>query len=114
MARQTDREGQESSQGSGSKQENSLDKSEIPCRFKFCKNPSCKFWHPPVFRKYKSEEGCVHGDKCHLPSKKSRKSGAKGPVAIVKEFTQLDCVSPDSYPRNLFCVNLENVDRNTP
>ena len=45
-AKQTDGKGQKSSQGSGSKQENSLDKSEIPCRFKFCQNPSCNFWHP--------------------------------------------------------------------
>ena len=35
-AKKTDGEGQKSSQGSGSKQENSLDKSEIPCHFKFC------------------------------------------------------------------------------
>ena len=27
------------------REETTLDKSEIPCRFKFCKNPSCKFWH---------------------------------------------------------------------
>ena len=26
-----------------------------------CKNPSCKFWHPPVCQNYKSEE-YVHGD----------------------------------------------------
>ena len=55
-AKQTDGEGQKSSQGSGSKQENSLDKCEIPCRFKFCKNPSCKFWHPPVCQNYKFEK----------------------------------------------------------
>ena len=35
-AKQTDGEGQQSSQASGSEQENSFDKSEIPCRFKFC------------------------------------------------------------------------------
>ena len=42
--KQTDGEGQKSSQGSGSKQENSMDKSEIPCRFRFCTHPSCKFY----------------------------------------------------------------------
>ena len=70
-----------------------FDKSEIPCRFKFCKNPSCKFWHPPVCLNYMSEKGCVHGDKCHFrhveaegkPNKKSKKGGAKGSVAILKE-----------------------------
>ena len=78
---QTDGEGQNSSQGSGSKQENSFDKSEIPCRFKFFKNPACGFWHPPVCLNYKSEKGYVHGDKCHFrhveaegkPNKKSKK-----------------------------------------
>ena len=65
-AKQTDGEGQKSSQGSGSKQENSLDKSEVPCQFKICKNPSCKFWHPPVSLNYKSEKGCAFGDKCHF------------------------------------------------
>ena len=38
-AKQTDGEGQ------SGKNKSSLDKSEIPCRFKFCENPSCKFWH---------------------------------------------------------------------
>ena len=47
-AKQTDGEWQKSSQGSSNKQENSKDKSEIPCRFKFWKNPSCGFWYPPV------------------------------------------------------------------
>ena len=86
---------------------NSSDKSEIPCRFKFCKDPSCKFWHLPVCLKYKSEKGCVHGDKCHFrhveaegkPNKKSKKGGAKGSVAILKESIKLGCVSQDSYPR---------------
>ena len=82
-------------------------KSEIPCRFRFCHNPSCKFWHPHVCRNYKSEKGCVHGDKCHVrhgeaerkPNKKSKKGGAKGSVAILKESIQWSCASQDSYPR---------------
>ena len=53
-AKQTDGEGPKSSQGSGSEQENSMDKSEIPC-----KNPSCKFWHPPVCLNYKSEKDAI-------------------------------------------------------
>ena len=85
-AEQTDGEGAKILTGiSGSRLESSLDKSEIPCRFKFCKNPSCKFWHPPVCLDYRSGEGCVHGDKCHFrhveaegkPNKKSKKGGAK-------------------------------------
>ena len=35
-----------SSHGSGSEPENSHDKSEIPCRFKYCKNPSRKIRAP--------------------------------------------------------------------
>ena len=57
--------------------------------------------------KYKSEKGCVHGDRCHFrhveaerkPNKKSKKGGAKGSVAILKESKILGCVSQDSYPR---------------
>ena len=33
------------------------------------------------------------------PSKKSKKGGAKGSVALLKESTQFGCVSQDSYPR---------------
>ena len=54
-------------------------RANIPCRFKFCENPSCKFWHPPVCQNYKSEKGCVYGDKCHFrrvaegtPNKRSK------------------------------------------
>ena len=51
------------------------------------KKPSCKFWHPPVCLNYKSEKGCVHGDKCHFrhveadgkPNKKSKKGGDQLP-----------------------------------
>ena len=61
----------------------------------------------PVCLNYKSEKGCVYGDKCRFrhvedyvkPNKKSKKSGAKGSVATVKESTQFGCVSQDSYPR---------------
>ena len=55
-AKRADGKEQESSQRSGIKQENSIDQSEIPCGFKFCKNPSCGFWHPPVWLNYKSEK----------------------------------------------------------
>ena len=66
------------------------------------------FWHPPVCQNYKSENRCIHGDKCHFrhveaerkPSKKTKKGGVKRSVAILKESTQLGCVSRDSYPRN--------------
>ena len=88
---------------------------------KSAKIPSCKLWHPPLCLNYKSEKRCVHGDKCHVrhveaerkPSKKSRKSGAKGSFALLKESIQLGCVSQASYPRK-FNVNQENWDQSTP
>ena len=71
------------------------------------KKTSCKIWHPPVCQNYKYEIGCKYGRKCFFrhveaeekPSKKSKKGGAKGSVALLKESTQLGCVSQDSYPR---------------
>ena len=72
-----------------------------------CTYPSCNFWHPPVWLNYKSESGCANGDKCrsrHVeaeekPSKESKKGGAKGSVALLKESISLGCVSQDSYLR---------------
>ena len=84
-----------------------MDKSEIPCRFNFCRNPSCNFWassRVSELQVYKKIGG--YGDKCQFrhveaegkPSKRSKKSSAKGSVAILK-FIQFGCVSEDSYPR---------------
>ena len=68
---------------------------------KIVKNPSCKFWLRPVCRNYKSEFGCEFGRTCfhkHVeadekPNNKSKKGRAKGSVALVKESTQLGCIS---------------------
>ena len=46
------------------------------------------------------------------PTKKSKKNRAQGSVALVKESLQLGCVSQDSFPRILFCVNLEFLGSN--
>ena len=54
----------------------------------------------------KSEKYCEHGNKCRFrhveaegkPNKKSKKGGAKGSAAKVKEFIQVGCVSQDSNP----------------
>ena len=40
------------------------------------------------------------------PNKKSKKGAAKGSVAILKESTQLGCVSQDSCPRKSFLREL--------
>ena len=62
---------------------------------------------PSVCYNYKSESGCECGDTCRFrhheadvqPSKTSKKSGAKGSVASLKESFQLGCVSHDSHRR---------------
>ena len=69
------------------------------------KKTSCNFGHLPVCQNYKSESGSTYGDKCrfrHVEAEdpaKSKKGGARGSVALLKESTQLGCVSQDSYPR---------------
>ena len=55
---------------------------------------------------YKSGTGCAYGKECRFrhveaeetPSKKSKKSGGKGTVALLKDSTQLGCVFHDSHP----------------
>ena len=57
----------------------------------------------------KSKTGCTFGRRCFFrhveaeekPSKKSKKGGAKGSVALLKDSTQLVCVSQDSCPRKI-------------
>ena len=57
--KQTDGEEQKSSQGSGNRDESSLDKSEIPCRFKFCKKSAHSWsWFPssvPRWRRVRTQ-----------------------------------------------------------
>ena len=56
---------------------------------------------------FQSESGCKYGDNCRFrhveangqPIKKSKKSGVKGSVALLKESIQLGCVSQDSHPK---------------
>ena len=43
------------------------------------------------------------------PSKKSKKGGAQGSVALLKESIQLGCVSQDSYPRKSFLGNMGSM-----
>ena len=39
---------------------------KIPCRFVFCRIPSCGFCPSPVSPNHKSERGRVYVDKCHF------------------------------------------------
>ena len=102
-------EGEENPQKhQATKSDRSSDKRiEIPCRYRICKNPSCKYFHF-VCQNYKSEEWYTHGKECFFcwlvepeekPSKKSKKGGVKGSVALFKESTPPGCASQDSYPR---------------
>ena len=119
-AKQTDGEWQKSSQGSGSKEESSSDKSEIPRRFKFCKITSCKFWHPPVCLKYRSEKWGVHCDKCNFrhveaegkPSQKVKERWCKwiNWRSLCNWVVCLEILIRE----NLFYVNKGDWDRNTP
>ena len=56
--------------GSGRRRESpSGSRTRIPCRRSFgreCTNPSCNYWHPPVYLNHKSETGCIHGKKCYF------------------------------------------------
>ena len=71
-----------------------------------CTTPFCEKWHPPECLFYKSENGCIFGEKCSYahrqvdeqPGKKSEKNGDKSVVAMLKITRQLDCVSQDMEP----------------
>ena len=84
----------------------------------YLKNQSCKFWHPPVCLNCKSEQGCVHGDKCHFrhveaegkPNKRSNKGGPKGSVAMSKESGQLGCVSQDFVREKIVLLEQEKLE----
>ena len=72
----------------------------------FPKEALCECWHPPVCENTKFVSGCKVGDQClfrqteadRQTSKKYKKSGGKGLVAVLKESVQLGCVSQDPYP----------------
>ena len=71
---------------------------EIPRRFWCQREP---------FLEEEAESGCNFGDQCLFrhtqadgqPSTKSKESGGKGSVALLKESIQLGCVSQDCPPR---------------
>ena len=76
------------------------------------KKTLCKFWDLPVCQNYKSQTGCKFGRTCSFrhveaeetPTKKSKQGGAKGSVSLLKDSTQVGCVSRV----------WGNWDRNTP
>ena len=107
---QTQVNGRKPSQGFGPRGESpSGRKGEKACKVtskEIAQMASCDHRHPPVCQNYKSESGCKFSDTCLFshteadgqPSKKSKKSGGKGSVALLKECKQLGCVSQDTEP----------------
>ena len=78
----------------------------LPCKDFFkgtCTNSFCEKWHPPECLFSKSENGCTFGDKWSYahrqvdeqPSKKTKKSGDKIAVALLKITRQLGCLFHD-------------------
>ena len=77
--------------------------SRLPCKDYFkgnCTTRFCEKWHPPECLFYKSEHRCRFGEKCssahrqvdEQPSQRSKKSGDKSAVAMLKIARQLGCV----------------------
>ena len=88
-------DGKGKSTSSDKKNEGSVDKrNKIPCQWRNCTNPSCSYKHSPVCQSCISEAGCRYGRNCYFrhveleekPNKKSKKGGAKGSVAMLKEL----------------------------
>ena len=82
-------------------------RNKIACHWRNCTNPSCGYRHPPECQNYISQIGCRYGKNCYFrhvelaekPNKKSKKRGANGSVAVLKELTWMNCVSRDPHPK---------------
>ena len=60
-------DGEIPSTSSGNRGESPSDKrSRIPCRYRKSNKPSCNYWHPPVCQEWKSETGCISGNKSYF------------------------------------------------
>ena len=97
-------------------------RSRIPCVFINCTDPSCDFRHPPECLNYMSQKGCRFSDRCHFrhveaeekPNMKSKKGGAKGQVASLKETRQWAERLKILIRKSLFYGKKENWDHITP
>ena len=94
--------------------------SRLPCKDYLkgtCTNSFCEMWHPPECLFYKTKSGCRFGEKCSYahrqvdeqPSKRSKKNGDKGAVAMLKKHESYDrtvrpVVGNSSNTRQLGCV----------
>ena len=99
--------------------------SRLPCKDYLegtCTTPFCEKWHPPECLFYKSENGCRFGEKCfdahrqvdEQPSKKSKKSGDKSAVAVLKNTRQLGCVFQDMEPPKSSSILRKSSDIRKP
>ena len=75
-----------------------------------CTNSSCEKWHPPECSFYKSESGCLYGEKCSYAhrqvdeqtSKRSKKNDDKSAVAILKkgDWQERESVTDECHDRS--------------
>ena len=81
----------------------------LPCKDYLggtCNNSFCEKWHPPECLFYKSESGCILGEKCSYvhrqvdeqPSKRSEKNGDRSAVPVLNITRQVGSVSQDVEP----------------
>ena len=115
-AKQTDGE-------KGDKEENSDKRSVILCRYKNCKNPSCKFWHLPVCLNYKSEKKVVFIAKNATsdmlrntlsPTRRRKKVKRKDQLHYWRSLHKWVVYLKILILENLFYVSQECCDQNTP
>ena len=103
--------GEKSSKTSGNRDESSSDKrSKIPCRNRNCNNPSCSYWHPPVRQNYKSETGCIFGNKCFFDMLRQMRSPAKSQRKVVR---RISCITGGVYTIGL-CIHAPSDSPEAP
>ena len=84
------------------------------------KNPSCKFWYPPVCQNYKSETGCTDGRTCFFRHVEVGKTPSK--KVLERWCERISCIIEHSWvvyltiliQENLLYVKREILDQNTP
>ena len=97
---------------SSKKEESSSDRrSEIPCRYRIWKKPSCKFWHPPVCQNKRSEKGYLWRQNPfrHVQAAGKRKEVQKDQLRCWMNLYNWVVYLKILIRESLFYVNLENL-----
>ena len=104
-----------STQWSGKNEESSLDKSEIPCRYRICKNRHVNSGILSCVKTRSLKKDVFMATNAISDMLRQKESPAKGQRKVVRtESTQLGCVSQCSYPRKSFPRELGILERNIP